>query len=108
MKRDLKCLSVVIKALATSWINAGQALRRAQDLGLHVSNCSRSDRYLHAFLQRSPRRLQLSALEKEIRRRVWWCVYGLDRVLSMCLGRPSGASDDDCDTELRKAASFKA
>ncbi|KAF9652607.1 hypothetical protein BDM02DRAFT_3088957, partial [Thelephora ganbajun] len=70
--------------LATSWINAGQALRRAQDIGLH----------------RSPRRLQLSSLEKEIRRRVWWCVYGLDRVLSMALGRPSGANDDDCDVEL--------
>ena len=23
-------------ALATSWINAGQALRRAQDIGLHA------------------------------------------------------------------------
>ena len=24
----------------------------------------------------------------------------------MCLGRPSGASDDDCDAELRTFASF--
>ena len=29
-------LSPLCVALATSWINAGQALRRAQDIGLHV------------------------------------------------------------------------
>ena len=44
----------------------------------------------------------MTALEKEMRRRVWWCVYGLDRVLSIALGRPSGAHDEDCDVELRK------
>ncbi|PBL02106.1 hypothetical protein ARMGADRAFT_954261 [Armillaria gallica] len=70
--------------LAQSWINAGQAVRRAQDLGLH----------------RSSRRSSLPPFEKEMRRRVWWCVYGIDRVLSIALGRPSGAHDDDCNVEM--------
>ncbi|EIM91702.1 uncharacterized protein STEHIDRAFT_106439 [Stereum hirsutum FP-91666 SS1] len=69
--------------LSQSWVLAGQAIRAAQDLGLH----------------RSPRRLSLSGLEKEIRRRIWWCVYGLDRVLSIALGRPAGTYDDDSDVE---------
>lgn len=32
------------------------------------------------------------------------CVYGLDRVLSIALGRPSGTHDDDCDAEMRECA----
>lgn len=32
---------------------------------------------------------------------MWHCVYGLDRVLSVSLGRPGGTQDDDCDTEFR-------
>lgn len=34
---------------------------------------------------------------------MWWCVYGLDRVLSIALGRPCGAHDDDCDVEMRES-----
>ena len=48
----------------------------------------------------------MSALEKEMRRRVWWCVYELDRVLSIALGRPSGAHDDDCDVEMRESTGY--
>ncbi|KAF9036042.1 hypothetical protein BDZ89DRAFT_471228 [Hymenopellis radicata] len=87
---QVQCLALLAvcnaswNTLAQGWLNAGQAIRRAQDLGLH----------------RSSRRSNLSALDKEIRRRVWWCVYSLDRLLSMALGRPSGAHDDDCNVEL--------
>ncbi|ORY25832.1 fungal-specific transcription factor domain-domain-containing protein [Naematelia encephala] len=70
--------------LAHSWFLAGQAVRGAQDLGLH----------------RSPNKAATTAAEKEYRRRVWWCVYGLDKILSVSLGRPSGIDDDDCDVEL--------
>lgn len=41
-------------------------------------------------------------MEKELRRRVWWCVYSLDRVLSISLGRPLATHDDDCTVEYRK------
>ncbi|THV05382.1 hypothetical protein K435DRAFT_961147 [Dendrothele bispora CBS 962.96] len=86
----VQCLAILAicnatwNTLAQSWINAGGAVRRAQDLGLH----------------RSGRRLPLTPFDREIRRRVWWCVYGLDRVLSMTLGRPSGTHDDDCDIDM--------
>ena len=70
--------------LAQSWKFAGQAVRAAQDLGLH----------------RSPARGAGEALKEELCRRVWWSVYGLDRLLSVCLGRPMGVEDDDCDCEM--------
>ncbi|KDQ10040.1 hypothetical protein BOTBODRAFT_178587 [Botryobasidium botryosum FD-172 SS1] len=74
-----------INSLPQAWLLCGQAIRIAQDLGLH-----RSPRNLYA----------LKPIEMEIRRKVWWCVYGLDRMLAVALGRPLGINDDDCDAEL--------
>ncbi|KAF8324419.1 fungal-specific transcription factor domain-containing protein [Cantharellus anzutake] len=73
-----------INSLPQSWLLCGQAVRIAQDLGLH----------------RSPRHLSLTPIDKETRRKVWWCVYGLDRMLAVALGRPLGIDDSDCDIEL--------
>lgn len=50
--------------------------------------------------QRSPQHLMLTPIDKETRRKVWWCVYGLDRMLAVALGRPLGIDDADCDVEL--------
>ncbi|KAJ3723399.1 fungal-specific transcription factor domain-containing protein [Lentinula raphanica] len=86
----VQCLSIMAicnatwNTLAQSWINVGGAVRRAQDLGLHLSG----------------RRLPLTPFEREYRKRVWWCVYGLDRVLSISLGRPSGTHEDDYDVDM--------
>lgn len=38
-------------------------------------------------------------MEKETRRKVWWGVYALDRMLALALGRPLGINDSDCDVE---------
>ncbi|KAG9317240.1 fungal-specific transcription factor domain-containing protein [Chiua virens] len=73
-----------INCLPQAWLLVGQALRSAQDLGLH----------------RSPRRLSISSVEKETRRKIWWSVYCLDRMLAVALGRPLGIEDSDCDVEL--------
>ncbi|RDW74926.1 hypothetical protein BP6252_06068 [Coleophoma cylindrospora] len=70
--------------LAQSWKWGGQAVRAAQDLGLH----------------RSPARGSNETLKEELCRRVWWSVYGLDRLLSVCLGRPVAVEDADCDCEI--------
>ena len=51
-------------------------------------------------LKRSSRRLVISAIETESRRKIWWGVYTLDRMLALALGRPIGAEDVDCDVEL--------
>lgn len=73
-----------INCLPQAWLLVGQAVRTAQDLGLH----------------RSPRRLTISATDKETRRKIWWSVYCLDRMLALALGRPLGIEDADCDVEL--------
>jgi hypothetical protein len=95
-------LNIVLLALAQSWINAGAAVRRAQDMGLHVSLI---DFFAHrcSSPKRVARRSPLTPFEKEIRRRVWWCIYGLDKVLSIALGRPSGTLDEDCNVEMRRS-----
>jgi Fungal specific transcription factor domain len=56
-----------LNRLPQAWLLVGQAIRTAQDLGLH----------------RSPRPLNISKVDKETRRKVWWCVYGLDRCLAV-------------------------
>ncbi|THH06739.1 hypothetical protein EW146_g9520 [Bondarzewia mesenterica] len=73
-----------VNCLPQAWILVGQAVRTAQDLGLH----------------RSPRRLNLPSIESETRRKIWWGVYTLDRMLALALGRPLGIEDVDCDVEL--------
>lgn len=73
-----------VNCLPQAWILIGQAVRAGQDLGLH----------------RSPRRLSITPVEKETRRKIWWGVYTLDRMLALALGRPLGVNDSDCDAEL--------
>ncbi|KAF9534400.1 fungal-specific transcription factor domain-containing protein [Crepidotus variabilis] len=73
-----------VNCLPQAWILIGQAVRAGQDLGLH----------------RSPRRLVITPVEKETRRKIWWGVYTLDRMLAIALGRPLGVNDADCDVEL--------
>ncbi|KAJ3541516.1 hypothetical protein NM208_g4572 [Fusarium decemcellulare] len=67
------------------WTTLGQAVRIAQSIGLHVE--SRNSR---------PR----TATELERRRRVWYSIYVLDRLLSLQLGRPPAIHDDDCSVPL--------
>ncbi|KAK4688123.1 hypothetical protein P7C73_g1987, partial [Tremellales sp. Uapishka_1] len=82
---NVTCMAILSSCLAgwntlsQAWVLAGQAVRGAQDGGLH----------------RSPKKASMPASAKEHRRRVWWCVYGLDKILSVSLGRPSGINDDD-------------
>ncbi|KAF7301468.1 Zn(2)-C6 fungal-type domain-containing protein [Mycena indigotica] len=73
-----------VNCLPQAWILVGQAVRIGQDLGLH----------------RSPRRLTVTPIEKETRRKIWWGVYCMDRMLALALGRPLGILDADCDVEL--------
>ncbi|PVH76155.1 hypothetical protein DL98DRAFT_657644 [Cadophora sp. DSE1049] len=67
------------------WSLAGLALRQCIELGYH----------------RSARKFDLSLdpLRLEMRRRVFWCSYGIDRAASMTLGRPFGIPDQEIDIE---------
>ena len=37
---------------------------------------------------------------RDLRRRLWWCTYSFDRLVSTCVGRPFGISDQVITTEL--------
>ncbi|OGM47332.1 hypothetical protein ABOM_003854 [Aspergillus bombycis] len=66
---------------SASWVYCGMAYRMIVDLGYHLEDqrCSQSGE--HA---------KLSALDKEVRRRVYWGAYATDKFQSLYLGRPPG------------------
>jgi hypothetical protein len=37
---------------------------------------------------------------RDLRRRLWWCVYSFDRLVSTCVGRPFGITDSVITTEF--------
>lgn len=52
-------------------------------------------------LQREPSRSNsLSLLQREMRTRIFWVVYSLDRKLSTMMGRPIGVRDEACDLRV--------
>ena len=67
-----------------SWHCIGQAVRMAIDLGLHQSSSSTSSHLLTT----------------EMRRRVFWSAYTLDRNISISLGRPYAVRDADVNVPL--------
>ncbi|KAI0384742.1 fungal-specific transcription factor domain-containing protein [Hypomontagnella monticulosa] len=68
---------------SAAWTWLGFAMRSAQDLELHLEVVGVRSR-----------------VEADMRRRVWWAIYILDRMLSMELGRPFMVDDNDCDVAL--------
>ncbi|PKS11766.1 hypothetical protein jhhlp_001059 [Lomentospora prolificans] len=75
------CLNEMnLKSAAWHWL--GIAIRMGQDLGL--------------YLDSGP----WPVVEGEMRKRVWWTLYALDRSLGLELGRPVAIDDDDCDVPL--------
>lgn len=67
-----------------AWTYIGLAMRTCIDLGLH----------------RRTRTKQYSRLDVELRKRIFWTCYCLDRQISIILGRPFAISDRDIDAEL--------
>lgn len=73
--------------VSRAWDLIGQALRNATDLGLHRQLDPASE-------------FAAAPEDAELRRRVWWCVYLLDRMLCVSLGRPLGIEDVSIDASL--------
>ncbi|ENH71321.1 hypothetical protein FOC1_g10006178, partial [Fusarium oxysporum f. sp. cubense race 1] len=70
------------------WATLGQTVRMAQSIGLHVE-------------QNDPQRLKGPGwLLVERRRRIWYCIYVLDRLISLQLGRPPAIHEDYCHVPL--------
>ncbi|KAL8975272.1 MAG: hypothetical protein Q9197_000484 [Variospora fuerteventurae] len=100
------------------WYISGVATRLGVDLGLHhedgtdldESGASNQQRG-HGVTQPSPSDLAANvALQSEergrkewlrdMRRRLWWCVYSIDRLVSTCVGRPFGITDQVITTNF--------
>ncbi|KAK4944638.1 hypothetical protein LTR10_016072 [Elasticomyces elasticus] len=60
------------------WINTGLLVRTAQALNLHLD----------------PSDWSISMIEKELRKRLWWSIYSLDRFISLKHCRPPALSTE--------------
>ncbi|KAF5500220.1 putative transcriptional regulatory protein [Colletotrichum siamense] len=65
-------------AISASYVYMGLALRKALAIGLHLE----------------PDEPGLSEDDKEMRRRLWWSVYSLERTVTIKLNRPRSISQD--------------
>jgi hypothetical protein len=68
------------------WTLSGLAVRHCVELGLH--------RDIPWF------KVESNTLKMEMRRRVFWCSYNLDRACAVTLGRPVSITDYDIDVGL--------
>ena len=102
------------------WYITGVAVRLGVDLGLHFEDRSRleenseiaklpvdNDTPLASTASQKKSADSISIEEKgrrewilDLRRRLWWCVYSLDRLVSTCVGRPFGITDLGITTEF--------
>lgn len=89
------------------------AVRLAVDLGLYYEDgkdvefdlaepprtamaAEVGDKSREALLRERGRREYI----RDLRRRLWWCTYAFDRIVSTCVGRPFGVSDQVITTEF--------
>ncbi|KAJ5308846.1 hypothetical protein PENANT_c013G05677 [Penicillium antarcticum] len=81
------------------YLVATMSLRQASTVGGCVLRSM-----LHAGLHRCPFRYkQLSTHDRQLRKRIFWCGYAIDRYLSQALGLPLGIQDSDIDVCLPAA-----
>lgn len=93
------------------WYIVGVAMRLAVDLGLHYEDGAGLN-YPEAIdgppgkAENKPRP-RVDTRERgrrewvrDLRRRLWWCVYSFDRLVGCCVGRPFGISDQAISTQF--------
>lgn len=97
------------------WYIIGVAVRLGVDLGLHFEDKAIEEdsivgavEYLRPGVAKNAASAQNSLDPKEagrrewvrdLRRRLWWCVYSFDRLVSTCVGRPFGVTDQVITTQ---------
>ncbi|KAF2091572.1 hypothetical protein K490DRAFT_693, partial [Saccharata proteae CBS 121410] len=99
------------------WYITGVAVRLGVDLGLHyedgvgIDGCTGEEAPVpgtdNSGAAESGRVKPLDPKERgrrqwvrDLRRRLWWCVYSFDRLVSTCVGRPFGITDQVITTEF--------
>ncbi|KAK5144593.1 hypothetical protein LTR32_003506 [Rachicladosporium monterosium] len=84
------------------WYIIGVAVRLAVDLGLHSEevDAGLDDQGSGEQSERSSSSVGRRPWVRDLRRRLWWCTYSFDRLVSTCVGRPFGISDEVVTTEF--------
>ena len=91
------------------WYIVGVAMRLAVDLGLHYEDGTglEGNAVPVAAGQQHNVGSTINATERgrrewmrDLRRRLWWCTYNFDRLVSTCVGRPFGITDTVVTTEF--------
>jgi hypothetical protein len=97
------------------WYIIGVAVRLAVDLGLHYEDGKDIDIGLDEAVEAlKDEETDIARMQKEravrergrrewvrdFRRRLWWCTYSFDRLVSTCVGRPFGITDQVVTTEF--------
>lgn len=78
----------------------GVAVRLAVDLGLHYEDGKDIESGLGDAAAQQARERGRREYIRDLRRRLWWCAYSFDRLVSVCVGRPFGISDQVITTEF--------
>lgn len=101
------------------WYIVGVAVRLAVDLGLHcdermavdangsMAGVSKNEDIVMETTGCPPDARAVDDKERgrrewvrDLRRRLWWCTYSFDRLVSICVGRPFGIADQAITTEF--------
>ncbi|KAK3943895.1 fungal-specific transcription factor domain-containing protein [Diplogelasinospora grovesii] len=83
------------------WYIVGVSVRLAVDLGLHYEDGKDVDSGLRKDASDTHARERgRREYVRDMRRRLWWCTYSFDRLVSICVGRPFGISDQVITTEF--------
>ncbi|KAJ5649032.1 uncharacterized protein N7484_002755 [Penicillium longicatenatum] len=85
------------------WYIVGVAMRLAVDLGLHYEDgvgleTTKDGNQIQSRIDARERGRR--EWVRDLRRRLWWCVYSFDRLVATCVGRPFGISDQAISTEF--------
>ncbi|KAI7160267.1 hypothetical protein KC349_g3586 [Hortaea werneckii] len=85
------------------WYIIGVAVRLAIDLGLHCEDVDGQLDTEPGFADggdAAAKSFGKKQWARDLRRRLWWCVYSFDRLVSTCVGRPVGFTDQVVTTEF--------
>lgn len=80
----LTLFSIMRPSTPGCWYILGTTLRLTVDLGLHTEKLNH----------------QFSPFLKDLRRRLFWCAYSLDRQICIYLGRPFGLPEESITTKF--------
>ncbi|KAJ5578612.1 uncharacterized protein N7459_007576 [Penicillium hispanicum] len=86
------------------WYIVGVAMRLAVDLGLHyedgvgLDSGSKDGNQVQSRIDARERGRR--EWVRDLRRRLWWCVYSFDRLVATSVGRPFGISDQAISTDF--------